>query len=222
LAPSFKHPCYKVIMALRDPSKVFIIGGTGAQGIPVIKSLVADKKYSCLVLTRDATSSRAQSLLKLPNVEFLTGTFTDESALRAGFKQCGRAFVIIDGFNSGEKSEVYWSMRAYEIALEEGVSFFVFGNLDYSLKKSGYDPRFRAGHYDGKGRVGEWILSQNRDNSKRMKAALFTTGPYLEMAISSLTPMTPQVEDGVVTWRVPLGDGAVNHVALEDCGFYVR
>ena len=34
--------------------------------------------------------------------------------------------------------------------------------------------------------------------------------------------MTPTFEDGAVTWRVPLGGGAVPHVALEDCGFYVR
>jgi hypothetical protein len=209
-------------MTSQDPSKVFVIGGTGAQGIPVIKSLVSDQKYSCLVLTRDPNSSRAQSLVKLPNVELLTGTFTDESALRTGFQKCAGAFVNIDGFNSGEKSEIFWAMRTYELALEEGVSFFVYGNLDYTLKKSGYDPRFRSGHYDGKGRVGEWILFQNRDNSKRMKAAVFTTGPYIEMAISSQTIMTPQIEDGIVTWRVPLGDGAVNHVALEDCGFYVR
>ena len=34
--------------------------------------------------------------------------------------------------------------------------------------------------------------------------------------------MTPTVEDGVLTWRVPLGEGAVPHVSLEDCGYYVR
>lgn len=34
--------------------------------------------------------------------------------------------------------------------------------------------------------------------------------------------MPPQVEDGVVTWRVPLGDGAVPEVALDDCGYYVK
>ena len=34
--------------------------------------------------------------------------------------------------------------------------------------------------------------------------------------------MTPTVEDGVMTWRVPLGEGAVPHVSLEDCGYYVR
>jgi hypothetical protein len=90
------------------------------------------------------------------------------------------------------------------------------------LKKSGYDSRFRAGHYDGKGRVGEWILWQNEANHRRMAAAVLTTGPYMEMAISAMTPMTPTVEDGVVTWRVPLGDGAIPHVALADCGTYAR
>ena len=98
----------------------------------------------------------------------------------------------------------------------------MYGNLDYVLKKSGYDSRFRTGHYDGKGRVGEWILFQNQVNRDRMGAAVFTSGPYIEMVISPGTPMTPAVEDGVVTWRVPLGEGAVPHVALEDCGYYVR
>jgi hypothetical protein len=87
-------------------------------------------------------------------------------------------------------------MRSYEIAIEEGIKFFVYGNLDYVLKKSGYDSRFRTGHYDGnldyvlkksgydsrfrtghydgKGRVGEWILFQNQVNSDRMGAAVFT------------------------------------------------
>ncbi|KAJ0164878.1 hypothetical protein CTA2_12991 [Colletotrichum tanaceti] len=42
------------------------------------------------------------------------------------------------------------------------------------------------------------------------------------MTVSSRAVMTPRVEDGVVTWRVPLGDGAVPHVALDDCEHYVR
>jgi hypothetical protein len=210
-------------MSSQHTSKIFIVGGTGAQGIPIIQSLVKDKKYSCRVLTRDSTSSRAKSLLALGNVELVEGTFADEAALRNGFKGCDGAFINIDGFNTGEKTEMYWAIRSYELALEDkGIKFFVYGNLDFALKKSGYDPRFRAGHYDGKGRIGEWILFQNQHNKGRMGAALFTTGPYIEMAISSLTIMTPTIEDGVVTWRVPLGDGAVTHVALDDCGYYVR
>lgn len=190
--------------------------------MPVVRGLVSDGKYSVLALTRDAHSARAKSLIELGNVSILEGTFADEAILRQGLRACDGAFVNIDGFNSGEKTEMYWAIRCYEIALEEGVKFFVYGNLDYTAKKAGYDSRFRVGHYDGKGRIGEWILMQNQVNRDRMGAALFTTGPYMEMAFSSKTPMTPSVENGVVTWRVPLGEGAVVHVALEDCGYYVR
>ena len=203
-------------------SNIFVVGGTGAQGIPIVSALVADKKYAVRVLSRDSTSPRAKALLELGNVSFLEGSFADEATLREGFRGCDGAFVNIDGFNAGEKTETYWAIRSYEIALEEGIKFFVYGNLDYVLKKSGYDSRFRTGHYDGKGRVGEWILFQNQVNRDRMGAAVFTSGPYIEMVISPGTPMTPTVEDGVVTWRVPLGEGAVPHVALEDCGYYVR
>jgi hypothetical protein len=120
---------------------------------------------------------------------------------------------------------MYWTMRAYEIALESGIKFYIHGNLDYVTQKANYDPKFRTGHYDGKGRIGSWILSQTtQHNAPRMGAASFTTGPYIEMAIASRTIFTPTVEDGVVTWRVPLGarGGGVVHVALDDCEFYVR
>lgn len=203
-------------------SRIFVVGGTGAQGIPIIKSLVSDKKYSVKILTRDPSSKRAQDLLALGNVSFVTGSFANEATLRQGFQDCDGAFVNIDGFNTGEKTEMYWAIRAYEIAIEAGVKFFVYGNLDYGLKKGGYDSKFRAGHYDGKGRIAEWILMQNQKLGARMGAAIFTTGPYIEMTIASQTIMTPTVEEGVVTWRVPLGKGHVVHVALEDCGFYVR
>jgi hypothetical protein len=199
-----------------------VIGATGAQGLPVVRGLVQDGKYSVLALTRDPNSARANSLLKLGNVELLEGTFADEDVLRRGMRACDGAFINIDGFNTGEKTEMYWAIRAYEIAIEEGIKFFVYGNLDYTLKKAGYDSRFRTGHYDGKGRIAEWILSQNQANRDRMGAAIFTTGPYIEMAFSGRSVMTPTLEEGIVTWRVPLGPGAVVHVALEDCGYYVR
>lgn len=209
-------------MSVHATSRIFVVGGTGAQGLPVISALVADGKYSVRALSRDPASRRAKQLSALGNVSILEGTFADEATLRDGFRGCDGAYINIDGFNTGEKTEIYWAIRSYEIAIEEGIKFFVYGNLDYALKKSGYDSRFRTGHYDGKGRIGEWILFQNQTNKTRMGAAVLTTGPYMEMAISAMTPMTPSVEEGVVAWRVPLGNGAVPHVALEDCGYYAR
>lgn len=168
-------------------SKIFVIGGTGAQGIPIVEALVADKKYSVRILTRDTNSVRAKALVALGNVELLEGSLANEDTLRAGYTGCDGAFVNIDGFNTGEKSEIYWGIRCYELAILAGIKFFVWGNLDYVSKKVQFDLKFRAGHYDGKGRVGEWILFQNKDLQAKMGAALFTTGPYIEMAISGGT-----------------------------------
>ena len=96
---------------------IFVIGGTGAQGMPIVAALVADKKYSVRVLTRDASSPRAQALLALGNVSILEGSFADEAVLREGFRGCDGAYVNIDGFNTGEKTETYWAIRSYEIAI---------------------------------------------------------------------------------------------------------
>lgn len=210
--------------------KVFVVGGTGAQGIPVTRGLVKDGGFSVRVLTRDATSRRAQKLKSFnpSHVEFLEGSFASEQTLRAGFQGCYGAFVNIDGFNAGEKTEMFWAIRAYELALEAGIQHYVYGNLDYGYKLSGWNPIHRSGHYDGKGRIGEWLLFQakdaklNRPRNRRTVTTIFTTGPYIEMAIAGSSPMTPAVEEGVVTWRMPLGDGAVPHVALDDCEAYVR
>jgi hypothetical protein len=209
-------------MASRGITKIFVVGGTGAQGIPVISGLVSDKKYQVRVLTRNKISPRAKQLESLGNVEFVQGSFASEPDLRRGYRGCDGAYINIDGFNCGEKTETYWAVRAYELAIEEGIKFFVYGNLDYGYKKSGYNPKYRCGHYDGKGRIAEWVLFQNQFNQDRMKAAVFTTGPYIEMTISMGTPMSPTVEDGVLTWRVPLGSGAIPHVSLDDCAFYAR
>ena len=118
-------------MTSYSTSRIFVVGGTGAQGLPVIKTLVADGKYFVRALTRDRGSRRAQALAELGNVEIVEGTFADEDTLRAGFQGCDGAYINIDGFNTGEKTEMYWAIRAYEIAIEEGVRFFVYGEIHY-------------------------------------------------------------------------------------------
>ncbi|KAL7953361.1 hypothetical protein V8C34DRAFT_321213 [Trichoderma compactum] len=195
-------------MDSQQAPKIFVIGGTGAQGMPIVRSLVSDKKYQVRVLTRNASSRRAQELYGLGNVELFEGTLANETALHKGLRGCYGAFVNIDGFNTGEKAEMFWAIRIYEIALEEGLK--------------AYNSRYRCGHLDGKGRIGEWIQWQNTTNMDRMDAALFTGGPYIDMSISGATMMSPTIEDGIVTWRIPVGDVALPFLALQDCGYYVR
>jgi uncharacterized protein YbjT (DUF2867 family) len=214
-------------------SKIFVIGGTGAQGMPVVRGLVSDGKYAVKVLTRNTKSPHAQELSAMsPKVELFEGTFTSETDLHNGLEGCDGLFLNIDGFTVGEKAEMFWTVRIYELAIQHKIKHFVFGNLDYGTKKGGYDLKYRTGHYDAKGRMAEWLLSQHRLNKTEafynMTLAIFTTGPYIEMAIASnSTPMAPRIEiengEEIVTWRVPLTqEGAVVHVSLEDCAYYAR
>lgn len=221
---------------MTSTNKILIIGGTGAQGIPVVRDLAP--AYPLRILTRNPSSERAQQLLTYASspggIELVKGTFDSMADLRRAFDGCWGAFINLDGFTVGEKSEIFWTIRAYELAVELGLKSFVFSNLDYIYKKSGYRDEFRVGHADGKGRIGEWILDQHERNKAGlkgydMKVSLFTTGVYLDMAVSGGGPMVAKVEkdpataEEILTWRVPLTrDGAVVHVSLDDCGCYVR
>ncbi|KAL7955117.1 hypothetical protein V8C34DRAFT_327494 [Trichoderma compactum] len=146
-------------MASQHVSKIFIIGGTGVQGVPIVKALVNDKKYQVRVLTRDTLSRHANELLALGNVELLQGTLDSEHTLRDGFKGCDGAFFNIDGFHTGEKAEI-------------------------------------------------------------MGASLFTVAPYIDIAIGAQIVITLTIEDGTLTWRVPLGKSYMPLGYLGDCGHY--
>jgi uncharacterized protein YbjT (DUF2867 family) len=87
--------------------RIFVIGPTGAQGLPVCRGLIKDGAYSLRVLTRDANSDRARHLAELGDVEFVEGTFTNKDNLHKGYTGCWGAFVNINGFNTGEKTETY-------------------------------------------------------------------------------------------------------------------
>lgn len=94
-------------------SKILVIGGTGAQGLPIVRGLyihplsfmflnstdchgcylelVKDRRYHVRVMTRDPNSRRAKDLAELPGVELLKGTFASEDDLTSGFTGCDGA-----------------------------------------------------------------------------------------------------------------------------------
>lgn len=50
---------------------------------------------------------------------------------------------------------MFWATRIYELAIVSGIKFFVFSGLEYGYRLGGCDPKYRTGHYDGKGRIAE-------------------------------------------------------------------
>jgi len=169
-------------------------------------------------VTRSVASARARELSLLPNVSLLEGQYTDESFLKRAFEGAYGAFVNTDGFTLGERAEVYWGMRIFELAAAAGVKHYVWGALDYSLKYGKYKEEFRCGHYDGKGRVTEWLLAQK---GLDIVPSVLTTGPYMEMLYDGM--FVPKLVEGGKTleFRQPLGPhGKVPMVALEDVGVF--
>jgi hypothetical protein len=74
-------------------------------------------------------------------------------------------------------------MRIFELARQTPtLKHYVWSNLDYLLKKGGYQDVYRCGHYDGKGRVAEWLKAQHSDpNEDGFLWTSVTTGPYMDM-----------------------------------------
>ncbi|XRM37648.1 hypothetical protein ABZX51_001109 [Aspergillus tubingensis] len=196
--------------------EILVIGGTGAQGLPVIKALSSSGKFSVRVITRDAKSTRAQEVAQLPNVSLVEGRQDNQEDLHRAFKGVYGAWVNTDGFTIGEKNELFYGCRAYEIARHHRVQHYVYACTDFALKHADWDENYHWGHNDAKGRVAEYILAQGQAG---MKSSVLTTGPYMNMLWDGMFVPT-QEPDGTFVWANPAKSGKIPLIALEDIGHY--
>ncbi|KZT56959.1 NAD(P)-binding protein [Calocera cornea HHB12733] len=188
--------------------KIIIIGGT---------ALSETGKYHVVVLTRNKSSDQAQTLAALPRVSLFEGTYTNEPDIWALFHGAYGAFVNTDGFVIGEKAELFWGMRIFEIAVAQGITHYVWGGVYYLTKLGGYDLKYRSGHMDGKGRVSEWLLAQKL---KEVTVTVFTTCGYANMFWDGQRAPVKN-DDGSFTFYSSIGDGVLPVIALEDIGPYI-
>ncbi|KAH8656190.1 NmrA family protein [Tricladium varicosporioides] len=199
---------------------VLIIGGTGAQGVPVVKELTQDSAYAIRLLTRSASTPQALELARLPNVTIIEGNAHNEADLHSALEGVEIVFANTNGFAIGEKAEIYWGIRLYELSREHKIKHFIWGSLESSYEISGYQPRFRTGHFDGKAKVTNWMKSQDKN---AMAWSALSSCLYLEM-LNELTPFKETDENGQDVWvfKAPLGQGKIPLIYLVDLGKYVR
>lgn len=129
----------------------------------------------------------------------LQGTQTNQQDLHAAFRGVYGAWVNTDGFTLGEKDELFYGIRAYEIARAEGVRHYVWANTEYTLGMAGFDEGYRCGHMDSKARIGGFILAQGQGG---MRSSLFSTGPYMDMLMDGMFVPVEQ-PDGSFLWANP-------------------
>ncbi|KZT67944.1 NAD(P)-binding protein [Daedalea quercina L-15889] len=185
---------------------ILVIGATGGQGMAVIDKLLAPSSdgspspYAVRALTRDPQGYRAKELAA-KGVDICPGSFFDFVAVSAALKGAYGAWVNTDGFTVGEGKEMWAGIRIFELAKQAGVRHYIWSSLDYAFKLGNYNPTYKCEHYDGKGRVADFIQAQS---------SVFMFGPYKKR------------EDGTVVFVTPVGKGHVQMIALEDLGFFAR
>lgn len=138
---------------------IFIIGGTGAQGMPVVRALLAKREdgrpspWGAKILTRNPTHHRAKELEAL-GAELIQGqstfaevhaqgrqlafigSFMDFDLIREGIQGCYGAFVNLDGFTVGEMAETWAGVRIFEIAKHAKLRHYVWSSLDNVMRAS--------------------------------------------------------------------------------------
>jgi nucleoside-diphosphate-sugar epimerase len=145
---------------------ILVIGGTGAQGVPVVEgdflgtlmtteaytcsALASDGAYSVRVISRSASSKESLALASIAGVTIFQGDTYDEPTLRKAFEGVEYVFANTNAFAIGEKAEIYWGIRMYELAAEFGVKHFVYGGLEYASKLGNFQAKYRTGHLDGR------------------------------------------------------------------------
>ncbi|PIL33065.1 hypothetical protein GSI_04514 [Ganoderma sinense ZZ0214-1] len=208
---------------------ILVIGATGGQGMAVVDKLLAPAEdgspspYTVRALTRDPNGRRAKELAK-KGVELFQGSFDDFARVRAALDGVWGVWANTDGFTVGEAKEMWAGMHIYEIAKSvKSVRHFVWSNLDYALKKGGFNPIYKCEHYNGKGRVADWLKAQPSVVSDRdMSWAVVTSGPYMEMLSFHMFGPIGQRADGTFVFASPIGNGHIPMIAHEDLGFFAR
>jgi len=198
---------------------VLAIGGTGAQGVPVVKALASGSKYTVRVVTRNANSPDAKEIASIPGVTIFEGNSYDEPTLRKAFVGVDYVFANTNGFAIGEKSEIYWGIRLYELAREFGIKHFLYAGLEYASRLGNFDPKYRTGHLDGKGKVVDYISAQP---TTPMAWSVITSCLYIEGLSEILRPFPDPQDPGTMVFAVPLGNGECPLIYLTDYGAYAR
>ena len=152
-------------------------------------------------------------------MKIFEGDTYEERTLRKAFKDVDYVFANTNGFAIGEKAEIYWGIRLYELAREFRVKHFLYAGLEYASKLGKFDPKYRTGHLDGKGKVVDYLSAQP---TTPMIWTVLTSCLYAEGLSEVLRPFPDPTDPGTMVFAVPLGDAKCPLIHLEDYGAYAR
>jgi hypothetical protein len=137
---------------------------------------------------------------EFPTVKLLHGSYTTEAGLRTALADQDVVFFNVDSFSVGEPFEYFWTFRAYEIAVQSKIKWFIYSGADSvdSFVAHGLAEEYRNSHNVVAARLSGWLAAQPLD---RLPWSVITGGVYAEMLNRLLKPL-PQ-DDGYV-FKLPV------------------
>ncbi|KAL7934615.1 hypothetical protein V8C35DRAFT_327006 [Trichoderma chlorosporum] len=170
-----------------ENARVVVLGGTGAQGRSIVQALARAKRYRVSILTRDKDSAKVAALTSsIPDIRFIEGSYTTEEGLRAAFANQDVVYFCMDSFSVGEPFEYFWTFRAYEIAVQSKLKWFIYAGSEDRFSRLDMDESYRNSHNVVAGRLTAWLMSQPLD---RLPWTILTGGVYAEMLGTLLRPV---------------------------------
>ncbi|KAF2093722.1 NAD(P)-binding protein [Rhizodiscina lignyota] len=199
-------------------ARVVVLGGTGDQGRSVVKALAKSNEFRVSVLTRDPNSAKAQALVsEFPNVKLLEGSYTTEAGLRTAFADQDVTYFNIDTFTVGEGLEYFWTFRAYEIAIQSGLKWFIYPGSPHRFEDYGFAEKHRNSHNVVASRLSDWLATQPVE---QLPWTITYGGIYVEM-LSRL--LRPHKEGDKVVFKAPMdNDSVVPLIPLDAYGEHIK
>lgn len=187
-----------------DKSKTILVtGATGQQGGAVARHLLVNG-WSVRALTRDASSEKAQALLKA-GADVIQGNLDDYDSLVAALKGVYGVFSVQAFWDIGVEGEERQGKALADAAKAANVQHLVYSSVGGADRNSGVP------HFESKWHIEERIRALN------LPATILRPVEFMENLFYTRQPI---VEQGVLV-AAKLTEKPHQWIAVEDIGWFV-
>lgn len=206
--------------AVAELKTIAVVGATGAQGGGLVRAVAndADGEWRARALTREPSSTAAQALAALPNVDIVRADLDDPASVEAAFVDAYGAFCVTFFWaDMSPETEMRHATTMAGAAKAAGVRHVVWSTLEDTRRWVTDDRmptlqgKYKVPHYDGKGDADQAFRDAGVPTTFLRTAAFWENLIYFGLG--------PQRgEDGVLAITYPMGRSRLPGMASEDIG----
>jgi len=193
--------------------KLLIVGATGKQGGAVIDSLLAKSApFEILALTRNASSSKAQSLTSKSNIKIVEGDASSPASIfEANTPIYGVFCVTTPGKGDAEEMQ---AKPLIDEAIKNGVEHFVFSSVDRGGEEKSNTNPTNIHHFITKHNVEVYLKEQIAATHSKMQWTILRPVAFMD----NLTP--DFMGKGFASMWYGVGDKPLQLISVHDIGVF--